>query len=601
MKEVQQLQLRGVALILAVLGGFLLLLGQLFRLQVLGGEDWQDRSQRNTIRAETIPAHRGLILDRRGRVLVDNRPSYSVTGVPAQLSQDSSLVRAIAERCGRDEQLLFRRIDQAGRWRQHPVALLRGVSFEERVWLAEHRFELPSVELGIEAARAYPRPVAPHALGYLGEISPEELDRALFPGVLSGELVGKKGIERAYDEILRGKSGQRFYSVDARGRVLGPASQLPEIPADHGWNLRLGLDLELQQLAQNLLGERRGAALLMDLQSGALLVAHSSPTIELEHFSGRMPPEVWERLSDEETRPMLNRLVQGTYPPGSLFKIAVTAWALEKGLVTENTTHDCKGSITLGTRTQRCWLEEGHGPMDLVQSIQHSCDVWYYRLGLRLSPDQIREMAESFLLTQITGVDLLGEKSGLVPDTDWYDTHLGRRGWTLGVMLNLAIGQGEILNTPMQMLRFAALVAGRGECVTPHFVTQLEHPVSGEVRRLEYPRQQVQFSERTWRTLQRSCRAVVQEKGGTAYPMRRAEYRSAGKTGTSENPHGEPHSIYMGWMPEDKPRIAGLVLVENAGHGSEVAAPICFQLFDAWLELEMGRVVLQPESAAWAP
>ncbi|MCA9784674.1 MAG: penicillin-binding protein 2 [Candidatus Cloacimonetes bacterium] len=599
MKEVRQLQLRGTVLVALLMLGMLLLVGRLFVLQILDRQDWSDRSRQNSVRSLELPAHRGLLLDRKGRILVDNRPSYSVFGVPAMISRDSLLVARVALECGVDGSAIWRRIGQAGRWSQKPLRLITDINFDQRVWLAEHRLDLPTIETAVDPRRNYPVHMAPHTLGYLGEISEEELAAGTFPGVDSGERVGKKGVERQYDAELRGRKGIHFEAVDARGRLLGPASSMADIPPIDGQDLTLSLDMDLQNLGESLLAGRSGCVLLMDLRTGGLLAAVSGPDMNLENFSGRMPPEVWAVLNDASTRPLLNRYLQGNYPPGSLFKLALAGWALEHGIVDENFTVNCPGYITVGQRTQKCWKLTGHGPMDMRQAIQHSCDVWFYRLGLKLSPDDIHDAAAAFGMNELTGVDLPGEKDGLIPDTDWYERNRGNQGWSLGVMLNLSIGQGELLMTPLQLLKYAGLLATHGHCVTPHLLEARVDVHSGLETRPDWPVRTVTLSKRTWNLLDRAAEDVVQSPGGTASFQRRETYRAAGKTGTAENPHGQAHSLFMGWMPLPDPQVAALVLVENAGHGSEIAAPIAFRLFDAWNDLEQGKVVIAtPETGS---
>jgi penicillin-binding protein 2 len=599
-KELRQPLLRGGVLVGMVLAGMVVLVGRLFELQVLDRQDWTDRSRQNSVRSIELPAHRGLLLDRKGRVLAENRPSWAVFGVPAVLSRDSLMVEQVAAVCEADPGQIRRRIEQAGRWSQKPLRLVSDISFDQRVWLAEHRLELPSIEMGQDMRRGYPVNLAPHGLGYLGEISDAELLAGRFPGVDAGERVGKKGLELQYDTFLRGRKGLRFEAVDARGRLQGPAHNMPDIPPLDGQDLRLSLDADLQTLGESLLAGQSGCVLLMDARTGGLLVAVSSPGMELAHFSGRMPPEAWALLSDGHTRPLLNRYLQGTYPPGSLFKLAVAAYALDHAIVDENFTVSCGGSITVGQRTQKCWNTSGHGPMNMRQAIQHSCDVWFYRLGLKLTPDDIAAAAAAFGLHQPTGVDLPGEKSGLVPDTQWYERNREGRGWSLGVMLNLSIGQGELLMTPLQLLQYAGLVANRGRCTVPHLLEARVDRHTGLETPADWPVRQVQLSDRAWRMLGEAAEAVV-GPGGTAGSLRRETYRSAGKTGTAENPHGEAHSLYMGWMPLPEPRVVAVVLVENAGHGSEVAAPIAFSLFDAWRDLDQGKVVIETPEMPWTP
>ncbi len=591
MREPEDLQLRGLALLLVIFAGLLLLFGRLFQLQILGGEDWTDRSRRNQIRTQQISPHRGLMMDRAGRVLVANKPAYAVYGIPARLLSDSSAVIRLAELCQRDPESMFRRLSRQGRHSLKAVRLVSDIPFDLRVYLAENRLDFPGVDVQVESKRNYPEPAAPHVLGYLSELKEDELAEGLVPDGSPGDLIGRKGLERYYDAGLRGEKGVEYFTVDVRGRVLGPAPDPPAEAPLNGRDLQLSIDLDLQHRAEELLGKRRGSVVMAEVKTGRVLCYVSHPDYLLEYFSGRMPPEVWERLSDEESRPLLNRPVQGLYPPGSLFKVALAAWALEHGIVDETWTVVCKGAFQLGRRTARCWKEEGHGAVNMREAIQHSCDVWFYQLGLKLSPDHIREVGEAFGMTRPTGIDLDGEKTGLIPDVAWYDKQFGPKGWTRGVMLNLAIGQGEILQTPLQQLHYACLLANRGQAHDLRIGRRWIDRAGGQEEIPPGPLFTLELSDRAWRLIERSTQAVVESPGGTAHRHKRAAFVSAGKTGTAENPHGEAHAWYMGWMPEPDPEIAVVALVENAGHGSEEAAPIVFALFDTWMELKEGRLL----------
>jgi penicillin-binding protein 2 len=591
MREPVDIQLRGAFLLTIVLLGMLFLLGRLFQLQILSQEDWIVRSRQNQVRAQQVSAHRGLILDRNREVLVDNRPSYILYGIPAILLRDSSAVYRLAETCDRDPEILFKRLHWGGPGSMKAQKLASDLDFDTRVILAENIRSFPGIKVQIEGKRFYENPIMPHSLGYLGEIGDKELLSSDYPEASGGDLIGRKGLEHMYHKDLVGIKGIDYLTVDSRGREQGRSDVVPSIEPIHGKDLVLTIDRDLQLYAEELIGDKQGAVILMENRTGRILTAVSKPDFLLEYFSGRMPPDVWSRLSDEGTRPLLNRLVQGLYPPGSLFKIAVAAWALENGIVDETFTVNCTGAFQLGRRTAKCWKLEGHGKMNMRQAIQHSCDVWFYQVGLKLSPDDIRKAGEVFGLGSGTGIDIVGEKFGLLPDTEWYDKHLGKKGWTRGILLNLAIGQGEVLVTPIQLASYASILANRGYSYPPHFADLLIDRSSGEEIRFNWPRQEIELSERTWKLIERSSRDVIETPGGTAHFLKRHDYQVAGKTGTAENPHGDDHSLFMAWMPEPDPEVVAVAVIENAGHGSEVAAPLVFKLFDAWNDMKNGKLV----------
>lgn len=601
MRQPTDIQLRGGVLVFIQLTLLLILLGRLVHMQIIGREDWDSRSLRNQVRTQEIAPHRGLFLDRKGRPLAGNRPSYTLYGIPATLFKDSTALPRLAAVFNWEEDFLRRRLNQGGRHSLKAVKLVPDITFDQRAFLAEHRLDFPGLQVLVEPRRQYDEPIAPHMLGYLGEVDEKELAEGRLSDGTPGDLIGRRGLERHYDGDLRGRKGVDYLRVDVRGRVLGPTDILPPLAPRNGFDLETGLDLDLQRMAEAQLAGRRGVVLLMEVRTGRLLAAVSKPDFLLDWFSGRMPPEIWANLNDADARPLLNRCIQGIYPPGSLFKVGLAAWALEKGIVDENWSVSCGGSLRLGQRVAHCWNLKGHGTVNMHKAIQQSCDVYFYQLGLKLSPDHIREAASWWGLTEATGVDLDGEKTGLVPGNAWYDKRFGRRGWTKGVMLNLAIGQGEILVTPMQALRFAGLVAGRGRGPTPHFGVRLVDHATGGERVLTYPVKDLRLSARTWSMVERATRSVVEDVGGTAHGQKRPRYQAAGKTGTAENPHGEAHAWYMGWMPEPNPEVVSVVIVENAGHGSEAAAPVAFKLFDAWLDLKEGKGLAAPADSLGTP
>ncbi len=566
-----------------VLAALLLLAGVLFYLQIVQHDYYLKKSTQNQMRPEVIDAFRGQIRDRHGRLIADNTASYSVWTVPVIARRDTNVIQLLSGLLERDPERLQRKFLQLPAYSWKSFRLLRNLSFADYARLEERLDRLPGITVRPDLRRHYPDTTLAHVVGYLGEV--REQDLANCPGLQIGDLIGVRGVEKIYDSELRGKPGTRFVQVNALGRVVGVEPDYPEVPPQRGRDLFLGIDLDLQRLGHELLGDRGGSVLLMDTETGELLTGVSRPDFNPNLFSGRLSPATWNRLNDERRRPLFSRIQQAVHPPGSTYKMVAATAAMAAG-ISHYYRVECSGSFTLGNRIANCWLEEeGHGWQNMRQSIAGSCDVYYYLLGLQLDVNHLADWGRAFHFGAPTGIDLPGEQAGLVPDSSWYNERFGARGWTRGVLLNLAIGQGELLVTPIQLLQYTAILANGGWSVTPHCGVRLLDREQHLSQTLEYPHCETGIPPLTLEVLRAGMEDVVRAEYGTVYWLRRSAYSVAGKTGTAENPQGQPHSWFVGYAPADAPEVAVTVLVENGGHGSEVAAPIAFQLLDRYFEV----------------
>lgn len=565
-----------------ILLAFLLLALTLFSLQVVQHDYYLKKSTQNQMRPEVIQPFRGQILDRNGGLIADNTASYSAWVVPAIARRDTNVIARLSNILDRDLERLQRRFNQLPGYSWKSFSLLRNLEFSAYARLEENLDNLPGISVRPDLRRNYVDTTLAHVVGYLGEVREEDIANDL--NLQLGDLTGVLGIEKTYDQQLRGTPGTRFVQVNALGRVVGVEPDYPTIPPLRGKDLVLGIDLELQHMAHDLLGDRGGVVLMMDSRNGEMIAGVSRPDFNPNLFSSRLTPSTWQRLNDEKRRPLFSRIQQAAHPPGSTYKMVVAAAALDVG-ISHYYRSECTGAFTLGNRIARCWQEEGHGSMNMRQSIASSCDVYYYRLGLQLDVNTIADWGHRFHFGEVTGVDLPGERTGLVPDSSWYNNRFGPRGWTRGVLLNLAIGQGEVLTTPIQLLQYTAILGNGGWSITPHFGVRLLDRENHLSQALEFSRQETVVPPDMLQVLQAGMEDVVGSKGGTANWLRRSAYSVAGKTGTAENPHGEPHSWFTAYAPADNPRVAITVLVEHGGHGSEVAAPIAFRLLDRYFEL----------------
>ncbi len=543
-----------------------------FRLQVVKYAHYRSLARDNYVVQVSIKAPRGDIVDRNGELIAGCRQSFSICAVPRSILRNEREVRILGRILEVEEDLIRTKLRPTAR-SYRPTAIVRDADFATLSAVEEAFADLPDVMVIAEPVRTYPGGrYFGHMLGYVGEATRKEID-ASPADYASGDFIGKAGIEKQYEVYLKGRDGQRYVKFTPGGgtspiEVEDPPRRSPR----PGMRIVLHADTALQQLAGQLLDGRRGCMLAIDVRTGGILVMASSPSFDPNLFAVGISAADWKEIIESEARPLINRTLQSAYPPGSTFKIVTAGMALEEGVVTAGTRFEpCRGSYRFGNRTFACWKEEGHGVVDLVDAIKVSCDVYFYQLGERLSADMFGLYADRWKLDERTGVDLPGEARGLVPDGTYYDEAYGRGKWTKGVMLNLAIGQGELLLTPLELLCFVCGVANQGTYYVPRCVDRAE--AGGTVQRFQGAPVGLAISQGTLETLRQSMLRVVESEGGTGRAARVPGVRVAGKTGTAQNPHGGDHASFVCFAPFDDPEIAVYVLVENAGHGSTEAAP----------------------------
>ncbi len=575
---------RGAAILLFCSVG--LLIAAFFRLQVAGNQEYQLRSDNNRLRAIPIPPPRGTVYDRRGRILAENVPGYSLSLLPGPVDSARATLARLSPwlDLSPDE-----REDLIVRYRQRPgSALLVRDDLDPAVVAAleERRPEFRLVVVETHPRRRYPpgRAIG-HVLGYVGEISEDELAQPEFKGYTAGRIIGKKGIERAYEFDLGGTPGVHFVEVNARGSIVSEFGPRPSIPATAGDDVTLSLDLDLQLLADSIFPDTmKGAVVGVDPRNGEVLLLYSHPGFDPNPFVGGISSAEWAVLRDDPRQPLLNRAMSALYPPGSTWKLVLATLGLREGVTTIDARMptSCSGALNFGNRPFRCWKRSGHGSLDLSGAIKESCNVFFYQLGLRLGLDRLLPGVDGLGFNRRTGIDIPGEITPRFPPSrEWYDRRFGPRGWTESVTLNLSIGQGETEQTPLRMAQFYAALASGRTPVVPH------------IRRselLETRRESWSFDlpEARRAEIVAALRRVVNEPGGTAYTHRLADWTLVGKTGTAQNPHGEPHSWFVGFAPLEDPRIVIAAVVEN-GHPdntTSLAVPLASRLVGRYLKNE---------------
>ncbi|MFQ5679572.1 MAG: penicillin-binding protein 2 [Gemmatimonadota bacterium] len=586
------------AAMVVVLG---ILVADFLRMQVLRRSDYVLRSRENQLRAIRIPAARGTIYDRNGRVVAENVPGYVISILPGRSDTVRATLRRLAPYLGLEAEAQARLLERQRRLPNRPLVVTDNATFEQVSAVEERRPAFRRVVVEMRPRRRYAggRAVA-HLIGYVGEISEAELESPRYAGYEPGRTIGKDGVEREYERRLAGRQGVRYVEVNALGSIVRELGPRPAIAAEPGEDLELGIDLGLQSYADSIFPDSmRGGVVALDPSDGEVLLLYSHPTFDPNLFVGGIPAPVWSSLRDDPDKPLLNRVTGATYSPGSTWKLVVATLAMREGIVGLHSymPRACNGALAYGNRLFRCWRPEGHGSLDLSGAIKESCNVYFYQLGERLGMETMTGGPASLGYTEPTGIDLPHESRGLFPTSAaWYDRRYGRRGWTESVLLNLAIGQGENQLTLLrQALFYSALATGEAP-VLPHLARNELLAARRANWKLELP-------EARRRELVSALVRVVNEPGGTAAGYALDRWTLAGKTGTAQNPHGPPHSWFVGFAPAENPRIVVAAIVEF-GHPDNtisLAVPLASRLVDRYLESSGVPPDRQATSVATAP
>ncbi len=578
------------SILVFILGIFLLLLViRVFWLQVIRGRYYHQVSEENRIRPVPLPAPRGLIKDRNDKVIVSNRTSYTVSIIPYEVRGLAEVVEKLSPVLQIDKDSLMHKIKSNWSKGFQPIGLKRDVDFATVSILEEQNQDFPGVIYQVEQTRKYPQIGSiSHLIGYVNEISKDELASLSDGRYRAGSYIGKKGIEKQYDELLRGEDGMLYLEVSAIGKILGELKdKKPNLPVA-GSDIRLSIDFDLQKLADSLLGGYKAAGLVaLDPRNGEILIMASKPGFDPNLFAGVLTPEEWKKLSEDPNHPLLDRAIQGIYPPGSTLKLLTAGGALETGAMSQEAFFaPCRGAHRFGNRVFRCWEEKGHGKLKLHDAIVQSCDIYFYQLGLKLGLENWSRYALACGFGKRTNIDLPEEARGIVPTLSYYFKKFGKGEWVRALVINLAIGQGEICATPLQMATFYAGLSNKGVVFKPHILKQVSTPTGRSFAAKEEVLITFPFSSETLDTLGQALIGVVNEPFGTGRASRLADVTVAGKTGTSQNPFGEDHAWFICYAPARNPKIVLALLVENAGHGGSIAAPIAGKILQAFFEKE---------------
>ena len=559
---------RYVTLNVLVIIVFSILISKYFQLQMVQHNQYKTKANINSIRIERISAPRGSILDRNGKIIVDNAPTYVLIALPNLISNIDRTISVICQLTNLDSTLLSNNYQKNYNGYFAPVRLIKDLTFEQISHLEEHRLELIGVEYKQIQERHYTKEFSgSHFLGYVVELDWDNIKNLSNPNEYNfGDLIGWSGLEKSYEYLLRDRKGVEYNAVDVYGRTIGEVSKRDKTYPSPGKDLNTTVDSELQRFVEDIMIGKRGCVIVGEPTTGEIFSLVNSPSYPPDLFTGATLPDEWNKIINDPEKPLLNRVTSGLYPPGSTMKMMVLAYLLEHGNIHTNKQYYCSGKYRFGNRTFKCWNEAGHGNVNLDKALIQSCNVYFFNVIQDIPLNDWSELCKKFGFGKKTGIDLPPESFGNVPDEKYFDLRYGENGWTEGFKLNLSIGQGEILVTPLQLLTYINLFFTNGNTKQPHFAKSSDKSsikVDG-------------ISKRTWDRLNSLLFRVVNDEKGTGQLANPHIYglRIAGKTGTAENPHGEPHAWFIGYAEKEDIKRSFVVLLENAGHGGDEAAPI---------------------------
>lgn len=576
----------GLLLVVALLGL------RLWHLQIREGPYYRDLSENNRTRLVLLEPARGLIYDRHGVLLANNVPSFSLYVTLEDVKDREALIQQLTDLLGLDPTIVRKKMTAKGS-KLLPRKIKDHMTLRDATLVESHRLDMPGVMIQVESQRNYPGGVtAAHLLGYVGEISADQLEKPEFIDLHQGSIVGQYGVEKSYDRHVRGMAGQKSVEVDALGHEK--KASVVERP-QAGNDLYLTIDARLQKVAEDLLGQEQGAIVALDPNSGDILAMASRPGFDPNVLSRELTAKQWVEIVQDEGRPLNNRASQGQYPPGSTFKIPMAVAALETKTVSPSTTVHCNGGYQFGKRLYHDWKAGGHGYVDLHNALVHSCDVYFYTIGQRMGIDVIAEFGKDFGLGKATGVELPSERSGIMPSTAWKQKAKNEQ-WLPGETISAAIGQGYVTVTPLQMASLVGTVANDGINYRPRLVQAVMDRASGNLQELPaVPRGKMNAKPETFRIIKEALADVVVK--GTATRAKSSMVTIGGKTGTAQvaalrtGPEESipkkfrDHAWFVAFAPVESPKIAVAVLAEHMGHGGATAAPLAKEIIETYMKL----------------
>ncbi|MFO7760775.1 MAG: penicillin-binding protein 2 [Desulfobia sp.] len=576
-----------------------MLLIRLCYLQVLQYEEYSQRAQNNLIRVREITPPRGRIMDRHGRIIVSNRPCFNVLWYKEDANNPDLVIKRLSLILDLSITKILEKVRKASNQPNYvPVLLAEDIGRATLIYIENHRFSLPGVVVKTVPRRHYLYGnFASHLIGYLGQINYKELRERQDNYYKGGDLIGKRGIEKVFDDQLRGGKGKLYLEVDSRGFVQRQLKTRKALP---GNDIKLTIDLELQKEAEKALQEKAGALCAMEVNTGKVLVLASSPPMDILKFNNGINSEIWQKHVENPLHPLMNKNIQGQYPPASIYKIITAAAGLSEGIITPETIMYCNGSMELHGRDYHCWKKRGHGAIRLKRALSESCDVYFYKTGHKLGVEKLSIYAREMGLGEKTGIELPNEKSGLVPTPEWKKRAKNKK-WQKGETLSTAIGQSFNLTTPLQICRMTAALTNGGILYQPSLIKEIQKLNSNKIEKFP-PKveRRISVSPETLELIKQGLVAAVNDKHGTGGQARLEHIAVGGKTGTAqlirldrfkgaseqEIPYRyRDHAWFTCFAPAEDPEIAVTVIIEHGSHGGSSAAPVARKLLKKYFEM----------------
>jgi penicillin-binding protein 2 len=596
--EILNRRLRSVTILVIVIISALII--RLWFIQIVKGPLYRTQSENNRIHLQKISPFRGTILDRNGELLVDNRPSYDLYILPEDIQDRKQFLSGLKLLLDINPEQISDKLDRTSNiYSFKPLLIKKDITRDELALIETHLFNLPGLMVQVSPQRNYIfGNLASHVIGYLGEISENELKSGKYSDNSSGDLIGKSGVEGNRHNYLNGITGGMQVEVDAAGRKLQVLSKKPPVS---GMNITLTIDKDLQALAEENLKDKKGAIVALDPNNGEVLAMASSPAVDPNLFISGFDKTEWEKMVSNSDFPLQNRAISGQYPPGSVFKIIMALAGLEEGVINPEEYLSCNGEFTLGNHTYQCWKEGGHGSVNFLRAVTESCDIYFYKIGIRLGIDKIAHYAKMCGLGQKTGFELSNEAAGLIPTSEW---KLKRWGvpWQLGETVSTSIGQSFVLVTPLQMARLISAIYNGGRLYQPKIVRRIGNDEDIVYQSTPTLIGEIGVRQENLELLKKALIAVVNEPQGTGSRARIKGVKVAGKTGTAQiisldavkNLNSEEkvsdefkdHAWFVAIAPAENPQIALAVLIEHGGHGASAAAPIARDLIMEYMDID---------------
>lgn len=573
-------------------------------IQIIHHSYYIEKAENNKLQIQELPAARGIIYDRKGIILADSSPAFNLLLNRSLSKKVSKSVSYISELLSIDKNELDNNLIQYASYSiNRTIPLMEFLNIKQVSLIESRKFEHPEFSIKAIPQRYYPfGQIASHIIGYVGEASRNQIQKNITPPIKMRQSIGQYGLEAYYDSILRGINGEEYIIVNSAGVKVGEISSMKKEPIS-GKNIEISLDIKLQEFIANLYSDKKGTAIVIEPETGELLALWSSPSFDSNRFVPKISPENWNLYSKSEDTPLINKATQGRYPPGSIFKLVIALAALNEHVITPQTQFFCPGYATIYGNTYHCWNSSGHGWMNLQSAITHSCNVYFFNVAKLLNIDDIAKYAKEFGFGKQTGIDLINEIDGLVPDSQWKLKNTGKP-WFAGETISVGIGQGPLFITPIQMATFMSFIANNGYAYSPHLLKKIIdndgnkviHQPKIMLRSNIDPKLIELIKDGMWR---------VVNAGGTATRAAIPGLDVCGKTGTIElitnkkllqtNPElkekYKEHSWFAGFAPKDNPALVVVVFVEHGGYGGQTAAPIAKEIFQFYLNKNTNTLI----------